>query len=387
MKSVMMITRSEFPYDPRVDKESRSLVKNGFKVFVFSIRKTKNLKKYQTTNRIKIQRVKNFNSPYLFWINQIGFIFLAFLKTLKVAINREFDIIHFHNPPDILIICSIIPKIFKIKIVFDFHDPLPEFFEARLNGSRFFKAINLFIEKIAVKLSDKIIVTNETTKKIFIKRNKISASKIFVVRYGMDSKDRSIAKSAKKKKSHFLKLVFLGHIGKQDNVLFLIDIALHLVKNLKKPFKILVVGSGSRFFQLKQLININRLQENFILFGKLSNRNKVFDVLKNSDIALEPANLNPLNKIVTFVKLIEYRFFNLPTVCFKTYESQFTMKESALYSTSVAGFHKNVLKLSRSPKLMKKMVEESQKNIKTTYWEKSEKILFDLYEKLNTNNN
>ena len=97
---------------------------------------------------------------------------------------------------------------------------------------------------------------------------------------------------------------------------------------------------------------------------------------------------SPLNNIATFVKLIEYRFFNLPVVCFQTHENQFTMEKSALYSSSIANYLKNVLKLARSQKLLKKLAKESRKNIKKTiYWENSEKVLINLYEKLNTNNN
>jgi glycosyltransferase involved in cell wall biosynthesis len=377
MKKVLMISRSQIPQDTRVSREARSLNSHGFKTSIFCIRRSLKTKRIDSIKNIDVERVLFFyKGPFAFWFNHLGFVFLAFIKTLKATIKKEFDIIHFHNPPDILYICAFLPKLFNIQIVFDFHDPSPEFFETKVSKNRFLKKLNLFFENRAIKISNKVIVTNETTKELFLGSHKLRREKIEVIRYGITKEEREVSKKIKtiKNKKKKIDYVFVGNMGSQDSILLLVSLAKYLQKNLNKDFVIKIIGDGDDFKKLKKKIENYNLNKYFKLYGHIASRFKVFKILKNSDIALEPAKINPLNNLVTFIKLIEYRFFKKPTICFDSYENRNTLGELGFYAKNNSDFFRKALDLASNIKSYGKL-----KNAKT-YWENSEKKLIRLYE-------
>ena len=42
------------------------------------------------------------------------------------AIKRRYDLVYVHNMPDILVLCSLVPKAIRAKVILDMHDPMPE---------------------------------------------------------------------------------------------------------------------------------------------------------------------------------------------------------------------------------------------------------------------
>src|SRR5439155_26354960 len=131
------------------------------------------------------------------------------------------------------------------------HDLSPEMYRARFpNGSKIvYKALVLF-ERLACRLADHVIATNESYKEIEIERHNVPAERIIVVRNGVevprdrpmppDSPDHGLRRKGK------TIIAFLGVMGFQDGLDYLIRALRHLRYDLGRRSEERRVGKGSR---------------------------------------------------------------------------------------------------------------------------------------------
>jgi 1,2-diacylglycerol 3-alpha-glucosyltransferase len=116
------------------------------------------------------------------------------------------------------------------------------------------KAYDLFIEKYKVDKNVHIIPTGIEIER-FYKEN-INETKL-----------NEIRKTINIQKSDFV-ILYVGRLGQEKNIDFLIDNQQHLVKT-NKTAKLLIVGSGPDYEKYSEKIKKLKLEENIILTGKV----------------------------------------------------------------------------------------------------------------------
>ncbi|MHA1232976.1 MAG: glycosyltransferase family 4 protein [Candidatus Helarchaeota archaeon] len=354
---ILMLLEDDFYTDTRVKNEAFLLVKNGYRINIICLR-SKN-KKFKENNidstRLIIHHLPNiilfkknhmnknkFQSFLAQFKSIIGYIFKYFYFTLScfflslyVFFRHGFDIIHIHNPPNTLFLIGAFYKLFGKKFIFDHHDLAPELFLSRykVNGGLMFKLL-LIEERLCLRFANIVIATNESYKKIEIERGKINPEKIFIVRNGPNldellpvPPDNKLIKINKKI------LVYVGYMGPQDGLDYLLRALFYLKNNLKRnDFYCVIIGDGDVLEDLKKLSSDLRLNQN-VRFTGLLTRKELIPYLSTADICLDPNPLNPLNNVSTMIKVMEYMTFSKPIVSFDLKENRFTAQHAAVYVT------------------------------------------------------
>ena len=178
----------------------------------------------------------------------------------------------------------------------------------RLIPAKILQPIGIFVEKIALKRSDMVLVINEGLKDIVTNLG-VSHERTQVLRTGIndrlfnpDNRDESLTIQYGLTEKDIV-LFFMGWLYRFSG---LKEVALQLTRSENSNIKLLVVGEGDLYDELKKIQTEHNLQDRLILTGK-----KPYDTLPGlisvADICILPAY--PTEKImqdIVPIKLYEY---------------------------------------------------------------------------------
>jgi glycosyltransferase involved in cell wall biosynthesis len=405
----LMLLEGEFPSDPRVSKEAYALVSAGFKVSVIAIC-NKGDKVKENVEGVNVYRVPkialfkkgttyNKHSFIQMFIHRckamIGYIFeyfyftfVSLLLSLYVLVKEGIDIIHAHNPPDTLFIVAAVYKLLGKQFIFDHHDLSPELYLAKFSGKKdlLYKTLLLF-EKCSCKLADKIISTNNSYKAIVENRHRIDPNNIQVVRNNPIINDCMLSKvQDKRSRKRSNSLVYLGSINPQDGVDILLKSIHYLINNLNEKFiSCHIIGDGDALWAAKQFSEELQLGEYVDFPGFISDREKIKKYLSFSDICVEPASDNEVNRHSTFIKVMEYMAAHKPVVAFDLKETRYSADGSAMLVPpgDIEGFAQGIKTLLDEPQLREELGNAGQERIKAELnWENASRNLTEAYNSL-----
>jgi glycosyltransferase involved in cell wall biosynthesis len=140
-----------------------------------------------------------------------------------------------------------------VKFVFDHHDINPELFIAKFNRKGFFYRLVLILEKLTFRNADYCISTNESYKEIAMRRGKVPADRIQVVRSGPNLARLTL----KQPDSQYLKgkkylVGYVGVMGEQESIDLLLQSAKHIV-SVRKDIQFAIIGEGTSLNKMKHL--------------------------------------------------------------------------------------------------------------------------------------
>ena len=392
-KSILMIVENCFPGDPRVRKEAEVL-KTHYRIVVIALKKMKWEKCYEVHNDITILRMPEFPSLQLgkvrYIMEYLYFTLCSAALFLGSHLFFRYKVIHVHNPPDTLFFVGSLGKIFGVKFVYDHHDLSPELYLTRFTDKKdlIYKTM-IFFEKLSCKLANAIICTNESYKRIEMTRHGVKENKIFIVRNNPIIDECSLTNSRKNSSGNTIDkkiLLFLGSINPQDGLDTLLHILHYLVNELnRKDFVCNIVGDGDSLDSLKTLASKLGLEAFVDFKGFVSDREKIREYLSSSDIGLEPAPENELNKHSTFIKIMEYMAAAKPIVAFDLVETRFSADSSAILIPpgDLGGFARAIQKLLDEPALRDELGRKGLQRVSQELtWGKASKNLNDAYKSI-----
>jgi glycosyltransferase involved in cell wall biosynthesis len=305
---------------------------------------------------------------------------------MKCFFNGGFDVIHACNPPDLIFIVAQPFKLFGKKFVFDHHDINPELYEAKFNRKDFFYKMMLLFEKLTFKSACVSIATNESYKKIAVERGGKKKEDVFVVRSGPSLKRLKIIKANEylKKGKKFL-VGYVGVIGKQEGLNYLIDAAKYIVeeKNIN-DVHFICVGGGTELEAVKEYAKECRVENYFTFTGRVPDKD-LLEALNTADICVNPDEYNEMNDKSTMNKVMEYMALKKPIVQFDLTEGKFSAKDASLYAkrNDSKDLAEKMMYLLENPKLREKMGEYGYKRVKTRLeWEYEKNNLYNAYRKV-----
>ena len=100
----------------------------------------------------------------------------------KVRRERGFDVIHGCNPPDLIFLLALRYRLLGVRYLFDHHDVCPELFEAKFGKKGLLYRIMLLWERMTFATASVSIATNESFRRIAIRRGHMKPEDVFVVR-------------------------------------------------------------------------------------------------------------------------------------------------------------------------------------------------------------
>jgi len=336
-KVLIIVQNLPVPFDRRVWQEATELKGNGYQVSIICPVGRGYEKRHEILNGISIYRHPlplEAKGALGYALEYTSSLFWEFVLSCWVLMREGFDAIHACNPPDnIFLIGGFFKFMFGKRFLFDHHDITPELYEAKFNRRDFFYSIMLMWEKLTFKMADVSIATNESYRQIAIERDHMPPDKVFIVRSGPSLKRLKIMPPtpALRKGKRYL-VGYVGVMGQQEGIQYLIEAARHIVYDLKRnDIHFTLVGGGPSLEDFKDLADKKRLND-YITFTGRAEEQVLLDVLNTSDVCVNPDEVNPMNDKSTMNKIVEYMALGKPIVQFDLVEGRYSAREASLYA-------------------------------------------------------
>jgi glycosyltransferase involved in cell wall biosynthesis len=244
------------------------------------------------------------------------FFIVAFFKIQMLHLKRRYKMIQAHNMPDHLIFIGVIQKLFGVHLILDIHDLTVELFEEKWPGAKkiFLKSFVKIIEKISCKFADKIITVTQTCKERLIARG-VPEEKITLV---LNTPNDDIFKLQPDRKyykiSENARLIYHGSVAERFGLHIAID-AMRIISKEIPGSKLFIYGGYNTSYGRFLIEKIKALQmEEIIILNGIISRDKIPDLLYNSDIGLVPYLSNDYMNLALPTKAFEYIATGLPVV-------------------------------------------------------------------------
>lgn len=401
--TIGMILDNEFTGDMRVENEVISLVEAGHQVYVlcFNYGKKEPFEDYHGGQIIRVSinpkykdkmkgLTNTFFDPYTrYWAKQI----ISYVKKYKI------EALHVH---DLVLLGGAIKAVKKldnrIPIVSDLHENYPE-------ALKYYKFSNTFPGNILISVpkwerteikwieqADHIITVIEEAVTRYEKLG-VDKNKITVVANYVNSDEFLNAKTdhaiLEKFKGQFV-ISYLGGFDTHRGLESVIK-AVPLVKSEIPNFKLVLVGAGRNFEDLKQLTQSLNVEEQVVFEGWQS-PSTLPTYISASSLCLIPHLKTGHTDNTIPHKLFQYMLLGKPVLSTNCDPLERIIKEtnSGLIFTSndEKELAKQIIFAYNNHEATKQMGENGIKAVKETYnWENTAKNLIDLYKKIESARN
>ena len=333
---LILVENLPSPFDRRVWQEAGALRDAGYAVSIICPTGKGCEKKYEVLEDIHIWRydLPREGAGAAGYLLEYGVaLLMTFYLSLKVLAKRGFDVVHACNPPDLFFLIGAVYKLFGKKFVFDHHDANPELYEAKFGRRGAFYRLLLLVEKLTFRTADVSIATNESYRRIAVGRGGMAPDKVFVVRSGPSlERMKTVPPVEALKKGRRYLVGYVGVMGRQEGIDYLLRAAAHLVHDMKRSdVHFGLVGGGTSLDDMKALACALRIDEYVTFTGRVSDA-ALLAMLNTADVCVNPDVANEMNDISTMNKVMEYMALAKPMVQFDLTEGRFSAQAASLYA-------------------------------------------------------
>jgi glycosyltransferase involved in cell wall biosynthesis len=336
---VIIVQNLPVPLDRRVWLECQALAGAGYQVSVVCP-KGPGDPAYQELDGVKIYK---YAPPpqakgLVGYALEFGYCWLRTNVLVRRIWRRDrFDALQACNPPDTYWALAKRYARRGVRFVYDQHDLNPEVFRSRFGEPSGLVARTQFrllcwLERRTYQTARQVIATNESYKKIAVRRGGKRPEDVTVVRSGPDtSVMRPIEADPGLRQGKRHLAVWLGIMGPQDGVdvvLRTLDVLVHRMG--RQDLHVALLGFGDCYDELVTLAEQLGVSA-YVTFTGRADQKMVAEYLSAADLGLSPDPMNPLNDVSTMNKTMEYLSFALPVVAFDLAETRVSAGDAALY--------------------------------------------------------
>ena len=386
-KILIIVENLPVPFDTRVWQEATTLVENGYTVSVICPKGKGYEKEEEVLAGVHVYRhdLKTEGSGFVGYVKEYGSALYHEIRLAK-KIYKEigFDVIHGCNPPDDIYMVAKHFRKYGVRYVFDHHDICPELFEAKFGKKGLLYKSQLWLERQTYRHAAFAFVTNESYKKIAIERGGMNPAKVYVLRSGPKLERLRIQEPKPElKKGRKYMVGYLGVIGKQEGIPYLLEAARYIRNELHRDDICYgIVGGGTSLEELKTL-SVSMGIDDIVTFTGRAPDDVMLDYLNTADICVNPDEYNPMNDKSTMNKVLEYMALGKPIVQFDLTEGKYSAKEASVYANpnDAVDMGKKIVELLDNPQKRQEMSVYGRKRIvEELSWEHTSKALLAGYE-------
>ena len=334
---LIVVENLPVPLDRRVWLEATTLTAQGYEVSVICPTGRGWDKHYEVIDGIHIYRYPEppeaHSGAVAYAKEYLLSLWHWFRLARKVRRERGFDVIHGCNPPDLIFLLALWYRWRGVRYLFDHHDVCPELFEAKFGEKGLLYKIMLIWERMTFACASVSIATNESFREIAMRRGKMPAEDVFVVRSAPKIEKFEIRPAdPEMRKGAGTVLGYVGVIGQQEGMDLLVESAEHLIRRMgREDVHFIIVGFGPELPNVEADVARRGLQAHFTFTGPLYGED-LLRALNSCDIGVSPDPKNAMNDISTMNKVMEYMTLEKPVVQFDLKEGRASAGEASLYA-------------------------------------------------------
>jgi glycosyltransferase involved in cell wall biosynthesis len=395
-RSILIIVQNlPVPLDRRVWQEANTLRRAGFRVAVICPKSKTYTKSYERLEGVDIYRY-----PLLIEADDsvVGY-FLEFLYcwcvTLWLALRayrrRPFQVIQACNPPDTYFAIALLFRPLGVKFIFDHHDLCPDLYVSKGHVRRgVVYSMLLFLERLTFRTADMVIASNESYRQVAKTRGGVPDRKIVVVRSGPRREWAQLCgPNAELKQGRKYLVVFLGQIGKQDGVDYLLRAICIYRLYYGNDTLFTIIGGGPSQPDMRRLGAGLGVSDCVRFTGRVSDE-LLCSYLRTADVCVDPDPWTEFTNVCTMNKIIEYMSVGKPIIAFDLLEHRRSAQEAAYYiePNDVTKFAMGIRELLEDEPRRERMSKFAKHRFQHALaWEVSEESLLRAYNKLLEENN
>lgn len=390
-RSVLIVVENlPVPMDRRVWLEATTLRAAGYRVSVICPTGRGWDRLYEEIDGVHIYRYPEppeAHSGALAYAREWGgALWQMFRLAARVRREQGFDVIQGCNPPDLIWLLALRWRPWGVRYVFDHHDVCPELFEAKFGRRGFLYRVMLWWERISFAVADVSIATNESFREVALRRGKMRAENVFVVRSApkVETFERAPPEPRYRKGAGTV-MGYVGVIGQQEGMDLLVAAADHLIRTLgHRDVHFTIVGFGPHLPVVERDVEKRGLRDYFTFTGALYG-DEMLVALNSCDIGVSPDPCNPMNDISTMNKVMEYMTLEKPVVQFDLKEGRASAGEASLYAKAndPADFAACLARLIEDPALRARMGAIGRKRVlESLSWSNSVPHLLAAYDRV-----
>lgn len=336
-KVLIIVQNLPVPFDRRVWQEANALKAHGYEVTVICPATGAYPNREECLDGIRIYRHPlplEARGALGYLLEYGASLWFEFVLALKVLRRHGFDAIHACNPPDnIFLIGLLFKRLAGKRFLFDHHDINPELYEAKFGRRGLAHRLLLLAERLTFKLADVSIATNESYRRIAIERGRMPPERVFVVRSGPSlERLRRLPPEPRLKRGRRYLIGYVGVIGAQEGIPYLIDAAHHIVHGMgRQDVHFAIVGGGPALDAARALAARGGLSQHVEFYGRVPD-GELLAVLNTADVCVNCDEVNAMNDKSTMNKIMEYMALGKPIVQFELTEGRFSAQAASLYA-------------------------------------------------------
>lgn len=385
-RALIVVENDTVPRDRRVWQQALSLKAAGWDVTVLAPRFGDDQDLAEQLDGIEIHRfgLREADGGPMGHVREYAAAAWQVRRRLRDLVDRApFDVIQACNPPDFLLALAGDQRRRGTALIFDQHDLVPEMFAVRF-GERFRSLLRLTraTERLAYRLADVVLVTNESFRRVAIERGGKDAGDVYVVRNG-PRLDRftPVGADARLKQGRRFLLAYVGLMQRQDGVDRALR-ALEILRRRREDWRAVFLGDGEMLPSLVALAQRLGLSD-LVEFPGYVGDDQLRLTVSSADVCLAPDEKNELTDVSTLMKIAEYMALGRPVVSFDLRESRVTAGEAAVFApdNDPESFAALIDELLDDPTRRRTMGAEGRRRVETLFaWEHSERALLAGYD-------
>lgn len=378
---VMLLENNPYPQDVRVRAEAESLAARGYRVRVIAPRASGQPRRERLAG-VDVRRFRGSDAGgrgAAAFAREYAVAAVALHLQALRALLRGAQVLHLHNPPDILFAAGALFRLCGRKVIFDHHDLFPETIAVKFDSAAVVGLARL-TERLTFAVANRVIATNESYAEIARSRGGKAEAEVTVVRNAPPREWLARPVRVREGALQPARLAYLGAMSTQDGVDALPRV-LAALQARGQEATLTVVGDGDARAQMSMQLRKDGLLGAVEVTGWVSFAD-VPDLLDAADICLDPAPPTDVNNRSTMIKIAEYLALGKPVVAYDLLETRRTAGDAALLipAGDEVRFTDAILALAGDERLRLGLSAAARERAAELVWPKSEEALLAVYE-------